>query len=234
MPVLAAWCGGHCRSDGHGPACEKERWGKRLGMRRDSGQKRLARGLDADRVSSGDCAEDGAGGLGSPCNVGAGRGPPEKMGQETRKVLGLGPDEVSPGLGCGPCELRGLRGRWGWRTWFTMQRWSRQGPTRKMGQETRNALGLGPDEVSPGLGCGPTEPRGPFGDSAGVASGQTPKKPEEQTASRRESDQEAKGAGGPGQWVTGARVRSWARNQRRRNGRRGDWRQGPLGPRSAV
>jgi len=84
MPVLAAWCGGHCRSDRHGPASEQERWGKRLGMRWDSGQKRLAGVLDADRVSSGDCAEDGAGGLGSPCNVGAGRGPPEKMGQETR------------------------------------------------------------------------------------------------------------------------------------------------------
>jgi len=62
----------------------QKRWGKRLGMRRDSGRQRLAGVLGVDRVSSGDCAEDGAGGLGPPCNVGAGRGPSRKMGQETR------------------------------------------------------------------------------------------------------------------------------------------------------
>ena len=55
--------------------------------------------------------------------------------------------------------------------------------------ESRQAVG------APGFKLRWTEPRGPFGDSAGVASGQTPKKPEERTASRRESDQESKGAG---------------------------------------
>ena len=195
MPVLAAWCGGHCRSDRHGPASGQERWGKRLGMRWDSGRTRLAGVLDADRLSPGDCAEDGAGGLGSPCNVGAGRGPPEKMGQETRNALGLGPEEVSRGLGRGPCELRGLRGRRGWRTWVAMQRWSRQGPTRKDGARDSTAMEIRQAVGAPGFKLRWTEPRGPFGNSAGVASGQTPKKPEERTASSRESDQESKGAG---------------------------------------
>ena len=164
-------------------------------MRRDSGQKRLAGVLDADRVSSGDCAEYDAGGLGSPCNVGAGRSPPEKMGQETRNALGLGPDEASRGPGRGPTESRGLRGRRGWRTWVAMQRWSRQGPTRKDEARDSTAMEVRQSVGAPGFKLRWTAPRGPFGDSAGVASGQTPKKPEERTASRRESDQESKGAG---------------------------------------
>ena len=137
MPVRAAWCGGHCRSDRHGPACEKERWGKRLGMRRDSGQKRLAGGLDADRVSSGDCAEYDAGGLGSPCNVEPAGAHRERWGKRlgmrwdsgrTRLAGVLDADRLSPGdcaedgaggLGS-PCNVGAGRG-----------------PSGKMGQETR-------------------------------------------------------------------------------------------------
>ena len=81
------------------------------------------------------------------------------MGQETRNASGLGPEEVSRGLGRGPCELRGLRGIRCWRTWVAMQRGAGRGPPGKMGQETRNALGLGrtrlagvldADRLSPG------------------------------------------------------------------------------------
>jgi hypothetical protein len=157
------------------------------------------------------------------------QGPTGKDGARDSECVGLGPDEASRGPGRGPIEPRGLRGRRGWRTWVVMQRWSRQGPVRKDGARDSTAMEIRKAVGAPGFKLRWTEPRGPFGDSAGVASGQTPKKPEERTASRRESDQESKGAGGPGQWVTGARVRSWARNQCRRNGRRGDWRQGPLG-----
>ena len=80
------------------------------------------------------------------------------MGQETRNALGLGPEEVSRGLGRGPCELRGLRGRRGWRTWVAMQRWSRQGPTGKVGQETRPRWRAGKPWVRRDSSCGGLSP----------------------------------------------------------------------------
>ena len=61
-----------------------------------------------------------------------------------------------------------------------------------------------------------SELRGQRSDSARVASGQTPKKPEEQAGARRKSTKRPRVL--EDQWVTGTRVRSWARSQCRRKG----------------
>ena len=138
------------------------------------------------------------------------------MGQETRNAAGLGQAEAGRGLGRGPCELRGLRGRRGWRTEVATQRWSRQGPTRKDGARDSTAMEIQPAVGGRGFKLRWTELLGQRSDSAGVASGQTPKKPEEQAGARRKSTKRPRVR--EDQWVTGARVRSWARSQCRRNG----------------
>ena len=104
------------------------------------------------------------------------------MGQKTRNAAGLGQAEAGRGLGRGPCELRGLRGRRGWRTWAAMQRWSRQGPVRKDGARDSTAMEIQPAVGGRGFKLRWTELLGQRSDSAGVASGQTPKKPEEQAS----------------------------------------------------
>ena len=98
-----------------------------------------------------------------------------------------------------------------------MQRWSRQGPTRKDEARDSTAMEIQPAVGGRGFKLRWTELRGQRSDSAGVASGQTPKKPEEQAGARRKSTKRPWVR--EDQWVTGARVRSWARSQCRRNGR---------------
>ncbi len=146
-------------------------------MRRDSDRQRLAGVLGADRVSSGDCAEETAlADLGRHATLepaGAHRGTRKDGARDSTAM------EIQPAEG-------------GWR--FKLQ-WTELWGTRS--------------------------------DSAGVAGGPTPKTPEEQAGARRKS---TKRPGVPeDQWVISARVRSRARSQCRRNGRRGNWRQGPIG-----
>ena len=115
-----------------------------------------------------------------------------------------------------------------------MRRWGRQGPTKKDGARDSTA-----SEIQPAVGGRDSScvglSSGPQGTAQRLASGQTPKKPEEQAGARRKSTKRPRVPGD--QWVTGARVRSRARSQCRRNGRRGDWREageGPIGSKVCV
>jgi hypothetical protein len=109
------------------------------------------------------------------------------MGQETRNASGLGPEEVSRGLGRGPCELRGLRGRRGWRTWVAMQRWSRQGPTGKVGQETRPRWRAGKPWVRRDSSCGGLSP----GDHSATRQGWPVGRPQRSRRSERHPAEKA-------------------------------------------